>query len=101
MNAKNKVTFIISLISFQVFYLLANYTTKYLNFFFLLTFLIAVVVCYCLYRLIMQLFVIFNIPVFTLAVRITLFLRFWSPNDWLQNSPISRLITRFFFLKIP
>ena len=57
MNAKNKVTFIISLISFQVFYLLANYTTKYLNFFFLLTFLIAVVVCYCLYRLIMQLFV--------------------------------------------
>lgn len=57
MKTKSKITFIISLILFQIFYLLASYTTKYLNLFFLLTFLIAVVVCYCLYRLIMQLFV--------------------------------------------
>lgn len=57
MKLKSKIAFIILLILFQIFYLLANYTTKYLNLFFLLTFLIAVVVCYCLYRLIMQLFV--------------------------------------------
>ena len=57
MKSKNKVPFIIFLILFQVFYLLANYTTRYLNLFFLLTFLIAVGVCYCLYHLIMQLFV--------------------------------------------
>ena len=168
MNAKNKVTFIISLISFQVFYLLANYTTKYLNFFFLLTFLIAVVVCYCLYRLIMQLFVEtkktaefellkeqqalntehlklmqqqkeFSLKSYTAfsknlqainaalnehdpdrAKQLTdsflsdfqhtrlhpccednLILAILESKRLLQNSPISRLITRFFFLKIP
>lgn len=56
MTSKNKIIFIISLILFQTFYLLANYSNKYLNLFFLLTCLIAVVVCYYLYQLIVQLF---------------------------------------------
>ncbi len=57
MNSKNKVMFIISLTLFQSFYLLGHYSTTYLDLFFLLTCLIAIFVYYCLYRIIMQLFI--------------------------------------------
>ena len=57
MNSKNKLMFIISLTLFQIFYLLEHYSTTYLDLFFLLTCLIAIFVYYCLYRIIMQLFV--------------------------------------------
>lgn len=57
MNSKNKLMFIISLILFQSFYLLEHYSTTYLDLFFLLTCLIAIFVYYCLYRIIMQLFI--------------------------------------------
>ena len=54
---RRKITFIISLILFQIFYLLSHYTVQYLNLFFLLTCLAALVVCYNLYRLLMQIFI--------------------------------------------
>lgn len=54
---RRKITFIISLILFQIFYLLSHYTVQYLNLFFLLTCLSALVVCYNLYRLLMQIFI--------------------------------------------
>ena len=57
MNSKNKLMFIISLTLFQSFYLLGHYSTTYLDLFFLLTCLIAIFVYYCLYRIIMQLFI--------------------------------------------
>ena len=45
---RRKITFIISLILFQIFYLLSHYTVQYLNLFFLLT---------CLSGLLMQIFI--------------------------------------------
>lgn len=54
---RRKITFIISLILFQIFYLLSHYTVQYLNLFFLLACLTALVVCYNLYRLLMQIFI--------------------------------------------
>lgn len=57
MNSKNKLMFIISLTLFQSFYLLGHYSTTYLDLFFLLTCLIAIFVYYCLYRIIIQLFI--------------------------------------------
>ena len=54
---RRKITFIISLILFQIFYLLSHYTIQYLNLFFLLACLAALVVCYNLYRLLMQIFI--------------------------------------------
>ena len=43
---RRKITLIISLIFFQLFYLLAHYSGQYLNLFFLLTSLAALIVCY-------------------------------------------------------
>ena len=54
---RRKITFIISVIFFQIFYLLSHYTVQYLNLFFLLACLSALVVCYNLYQLLMQLFI--------------------------------------------
>ena len=46
---RRKITLIISLIFFQLFYLLAHYSGQYLNLFFLLTSLAALIVCYNVY----------------------------------------------------
>lgn len=54
---KRKITFIISLILFQIFYLLSHYSVQYLNLFFLLACLAVLVVCYNLYQLLMQIFI--------------------------------------------
>ena len=56
MISKQKIFFLISLAFFQIFYLLAHYSGKYLNLFFLLTCLTAIIVCHNLYQLLIQLF---------------------------------------------
>ena len=53
---RRKITLIISLIFFQLFYLLAHYSGQYLNLFFLLTSLAALIVCYNVYQLLLQIF---------------------------------------------
>ena len=53
---KQKTTFIISLIFFQIFYLLVHYSGKFMNLFFLLTSLLALIIFYNLYQLLMQIF---------------------------------------------
>lgn len=57
MMFKRKMTFIISLIFFQLFYFLAHYSGQYLNLFFLLNSLCALIICYNLYQLLMQTFI--------------------------------------------